>query len=331
MPPEVVRATLPPLTVVRAVLRAEEAQRLPRFFTTAVHGALGRALYRMVCAFRERSTCTGCPLLRRCAYPALFETPGVDDPVLQAQGIRDMAPRPLVLAPEPDWLAVAGPSRVCQPGDEVVLRLTLVDGASADLPLVCAALERMARSGLGLPLDADGPQRRRASLSLVRVEDSAGTAVSASPTGVPPPVVIDADECFEGDHLRLHLLTPLRLTVAGRITGAPAPLDVIRALARRVNAFARLFGAAVAPADEGMAEDMARSIDAERARLRRMNIRRWSSRQRRRLELPGVLGVLEWRGAALRSLWPLLRWGELAQVGKGTSLGFGRYSLQRSL
>jgi len=330
MPAEVVRAALPPLTVVRVVLRAEEPQRLPRFFTTAVHGTLGRALYGMVCAFRERSGCADCPMLRRCAYPALFETPGVDDPVLQDQGIRDMAPRPLVIAPEPDWLTVPGPSRVYQPGDEVGLRLTLVSAASADLPLVCAALERMARSGLGLPLNHDGRERRRASLSLVRVEDWAGTPMSGLSGGVPPPVVVDADACFDGDHLGLHLLTPLRLTVAGRITGAPTPVDVIRALARRVNAFARFFGAAFAPADEGMAEELARSIDAERARLRRLNIRRWSSRQRRQLELPGVLGVLEWRGAALRSLWPLLRWGELAQVGKGTSLGFGRYSLQPS-
>jgi hypothetical protein len=59
---------------------------------------------------------------------------------------------------------------------------------------------------------------------------------------------------------------------------------------------------------------------------RLVHVRRFSSRQGQKMDLPGVIGHFWWRGgSALDGLWPLLRFGELVQVGKGAALGFGRY------
>lgn len=304
-------AVFSPLTVVLAVLRTEEPQRLPRFYTTAIHGALGRAVYRLVCAFRDRDTCDGCPLIGRCAYPALFETRGVADPVLQAGGIRDMAPRPLVLAPHPGWNEHTARGRTCVPGDEIPVRLTLIGPAGNDLALLRVALERMAERGVGIRLDdRDGPPQR-ARLALVRLERSEYRPEDAHPV----------------EEVTLEFVTPLRLTVRGRITNRPTPEAVVGALARRVNAFARLAGNSIDVVDEVEVRNAGRTISAEAMRLRRVMVRRWSARQRRRLELPGIMGAVRWKGPALQVLWSLLRWGEIAQVGKATSLGFGRYCI----
>lgn len=322
---------LPQLTVACAVLRAEESQRLPRFYTTAVHGALGRAVYRLVCAFRDRPVCTGCPLLPRCAYPALFETPGIPDPVLQSRGVRDMAPRPLILAPEPGWEVPLTRSRTCAAGEEIRLRLTLVGAAVHDVPLVRKALQKMAERGLGVRLTGDGdrssPQRAR--LTLIRFECKEETIESggdACRTTSPDDTATSSSRDGAGA-VTLELVTPLRLTVGGRITNSPGPDAVVLALARRANAFARLGGVSRDVVDEAAAMAAARTVVAATTPLRRVMVRRWSGRQRRRLALPGMMGTLHWYGAGLKDLWPLLRWGELAQVGKGTSLGFGRYSM----
>jgi len=167
--PVILRSSLPPLTVVRAVFRADELQRVPRFLGTTVHGVLGRALHGTVRAFPQRRACAGCPLLARCAYPALFDTPAPADPVLRAQGIRDMAPRPLVLAPDPDWRDIRGTARLLNPGDEAAVRVTPIGPAAANLPLVAIALGRP-HGSRGCPTcsgDERAPDRRAEKIDSV--------------------------------------------------------------------------------------------------------------------------------------------------------------------
>jgi len=61
---------------------------------------------------------------------------------------------------------------------------------------------------------------------------------------------------------------------------------------------------------------------------RLVHVRRYSVRQGQKMDWPGVIGHFRWWGSsALHELWPLLRYGELVQIGKGTALGFGRYAL----
>jgi len=66
------------------------------------------------------------------------------------------------------------------------------------------------------------------------------------------------------------------------------------------------------------------------ADLRRVHVTRYSARQRQRMTWPGLMGRVAWHGPALPAIWPLLRFGEQVQVGKGTALGFGRYRLAGS-
>ena len=68
-----------------------------------------------------------------------------------------------------------------------------------------------------------------------------------------------------------------------------------------------------------------REIQSAAPETRLVHVRRYSARQGRAMEWPGVIGRLRWRGPAVKELWPLLRFGEMVQIGKGATLGFGRY------
>ena len=72
---------------------------------------------------------------------------------------------------------------------------------------------------------------------------------------------------------------------------------------------------------------MAAGIESESIETQLVHVRRYSARQKAKMEWPGVIGTLVWRGSVLHELWPLLRFGELVQLGKGAALGFGRYVL----
>src|SRR5262249_45016624 len=110
------------------------------------------------------------------------------------------------------------------------------------------------------------------------------------------------------------------------VCGRPRPADLALALARRANALAALYGVGGEPADEAAVERTAEELEVEDFATRLVHVRRYSARQGQKMDLPGAIGHFRWRGgAALEGLWPLLRFGELVQVGKGAALGFGRY------
>ncbi|MCK6556854.1 CRISPR system precrRNA processing endoribonuclease RAMP protein Cas6 [Candidatus Binatia bacterium] len=310
-------------------------QRLPPFLGSAVHGALSRAVYRTVCVFPRRPTCAGCPLLARCAYPLLFDTPAPADDTLLAAGIRDQAPRPLVVGPEPGWTRPSGHPVRLDADAEIPVRLTLVGRAIDELPIVVVALQRLARRGLGLPAEepADPAERMaRPALRLARVTTADGSHVvyDGATDTYEAPIVAPAGSAGAEEPPQaavIEFITPLRLKRDGKLIDTVPPPVFIATLARRANALSVLFGSGTPAVDEAECERLATGIAVAAAELRRVHVTRYSARQRQRMSWPGLMGSVHWRGPALRTLWPLLRFGEQVQVGKGTALGFGRYRL----
>jgi len=329
--PIVHAAALPPALVVRARFRLLAPRRLPAFLGSAAHGALGRSLYRLVCVFPRRTTCEGCVLLGRCAYPRLMETPAT----VAIPGVRDQAPRGLVLAPLSRFGRSDGAPVEVAAGTSVEVRLTLLGAAIEELPVLVVALQGVARRGLGAALrqascDPAGDGDAAAAMRLERIETvPSGALVYDGDTDevhaavVPAPVAEVAPEAVV-----IELRTPLRLKHGGRVQAEIRPEEFVRALARRANALALLHGGGARVVDEGEAAVAAAGIAETARETRRAHVRRYSARQRRAMDLPGIEGRLAWAGPGLARVWPLLRFGEAAQVGKGAALGFGYYGMR---
>jgi len=344
-----------------------------------LHGTLARALHHAVCVFPKRARCPGCPLLARCTYPALFETPTNGDETLRAAGIRDQAPRPLVLAPEAGWTRSSG-HPVALPADaEVPARITLIGRAIDDLPILVVALQHAAKRGLGVRDAArhNEDARQRAALHLVQITTGDDERIVYDATTDAYTPVPQSLSTFSGSTLRqaqgewetlysmdsatvraealearlrigqqspqpaagtgsgsgadtvaLTFVTPLRLKQEGRFLSTVTPRDCCMALARRANALSLLHGSGEPAVDEAAIAHLAANVVVEETHLRRVHVTRYSARQRQRVQWPGLMGPMRWRGGALQDLWPLLRFGELVQVGKGAALGFGRYQIR---
>lgn len=326
---------LPTILAVRATFTTTSPQRLPPFLGSAVHGALSRAVYHTVCVFPRRTACGGCPLLPRCAYPLLFETPAPADDALRAAGIRDQAPRPLVVGPEPGWTRPSGNPFHLDAGAEIPVRLTLVGRAVDELPIVVVALQRLATRGLGLPADepenpADRGPRPALRLARVTAADSPHVVYDGATDTYEAPLCAPASGAGDDEPpeaAAIEFVTPLRLKHDGKLIDTVPPAVFLTTLARRANALSVLFGSGTPAVDEAECERLAAGIAVVADELRRVHVTRYSARQRQRMSWPGLMGRLHWRGPALRTLRPLLRFGEQVQIGKGTALGFGRYRL----
>lgn len=292
---------LPSVTRYRVELRAEQPQRLPPLWTTALHGALDDALYALGCRCEaargsdpQTRVCRG-----DCPYAWLCEAPAREGDV---RGVQDRAPAPLVVAPM--GFDARAPYIELREGELITLRLALLGPvAKGHAALVQAALQRCARTGLGI--DPRRPEGARPALALERVMLERLGADST-----PGEVVLET-------------VTPVRITQDGKVLGRLDATALWRAMRRRAEVLARRYGGG--SLGEGGAPDAPFAMDVQTDRV--VEVQRWSNRQKRRMTWPGVMGVARLHGDGLAAVWPLLAFIREAQVGKGTSFGFGRVDL----
>lgn len=301
-------AALPPLTSLRVLYEAENPGTLPPLPTTSFHGALAKALWREVCLAPARPACLGCPAQPQCAYARLFE-PAVDPESSYVPGVTTEPPRPLVLAPDPPHLPTGrAPIRVAA-GDPVAFRLVLVGPPQGVHMSLIRALRLAGRQGLG---------NGRFTVRLRMLD--AGRERPAGRSGSPG--VGQAD--IAPRRATLHLVTPLRLKAGGRVVSELNALSLVDAMIRRVRLLASVTGTAWEPPFDPKRVAAALRVSSS---LRLLPVRRHSARQGRRMGWPGLVGEVHLSGLGLAPLWPLVRFCEKAQLGKGTTFGFGRYEV----
>ena len=306
----------PRLWTASASFTAAEDQTLPPFPGPALHGALGWAVKEVACVAPQRRSCQGCPAYGACDYVDLFESPAVR-PSLPA-GIREQAPRPLSLAPLDCWSQGRDKRRLLRTGETLRFRLTLI-GRAADMhePLVREGLRRVSQRGLARVRNGSGWRPARLAPRVVLAHE---TDPEVDPLHLPP----------TGTRLRLRAETPARLQAGGRIAPTLAPSVLLPALVRRANALAILYGSGDPCIDPKHVDRAAASVHLVEEQGAVVDVFRWSARQRKRIRLPGWVGESVWEGAGTRDLRPLLAFAAAAQVGKATTLGFGRISVRES-
>ncbi len=291
-----------------------------RYLGSSWRGAFGRALRETVCV-TGLPDCGGCALVATCPYPTVFEnrTPPKAQKLRRYQRI----PNPFVLEP-------AHKGFDDQDGT-LNLGVTLMGRGNAHLPYVLPALERAGRNGL---------TSRRVALELVDVH---AESPPKGPEGTRPgwrQVRTPSDEPRNGilhfatppppDMVKVRLLSPLRIKRDGRLVGVKA--FTFRAFAanlmRRISLLTYFFGET--PYETNFADVLARaeSVPVRDSQLRWRELRRRSTRQDAEVPMGGLVGSFEVASRSLGLFWPCLWLGQWTHLGKGCTMGLGRYVLE---
>lgn len=301
-----------PVARYHFLFRATEDLHLPEYAGSLLRGQFGAALKRTVCITGLKQ-CAACPLLRTCAYPAIFETPAPPQHTLQKFS---SVPNPYVIEPPP-----FGVRRIAT-GDTVSFGVVLFGRALSQLPLVAYSFQRAFRQGLG-------KRRARAELVDVLLETSGQRTSVWDPHAqrIQPHVAELVVPSFTNvTCATLRISTPLRLQNQGRALG-PGELrarTLITAIMRRASLMfdihADMPGFVKNPTDLALqAQALKDSQD-----LRWRDWRRYSSRQRQEMALGGVIG--EWRlDGPLNELAYWLWLGQWLHAGKNATMGLGKY------
>ncbi|MDY0170724.1 MAG: CRISPR system precrRNA processing endoribonuclease RAMP protein Cas6 [Thermoguttaceae bacterium] len=241
--------------------------------------------------------------LDRTAYDRIFEGDGGRSPSGNTSAPHEKTPL-YVLRPAP-------PDPAFAPAVEWIL----IADAVADAQRLARAWQLAARSGLG-------PDRRPFSLRRWLCLEPAGQPAEK---GRPWRLGQCTWPCSHAETTpcQLRFDAPLRLRRHGKLIEQPSLTDLVVAAGRRVGSFLSATDLPAWKSLEGELIDLARHTPAEPWQGDRLDLTRYSGRQRRELDMHGVCGSLVLPDGP-GSLWPLLAAACWLHIGKGTVMGLGQ-------
>ena len=318
---------------LRVTVRAKELVRIPGFKGSTIHGALGHALLKTVCAMHYKTCDPQCMLYKNghCFYQYVYETRVpkelAHDPAIRNRGGKQ--PSPLVISMIASSGNTHGSSETYTPGQTFEFEMVLIGRATEFTPYLVYALEQMCRHGIG-------KGRAQCSLDAVYILELKGNPVRIYGDGILHPELgtirfRDAMTVQPGfnpqDTVTLNFLTRLELKARNRFTRINFDALFRRLLARVVTTARLHCGIDCSSVDFKALCAQARDIETVSSTLAFENAHRYSNRQKRRTPFGGVTGKITFKGN-LKPFWPVLRLGEIIHMGKKTGFGFGKYQIQ---
>ncbi len=294
-------------------LVAEENLKLPSFKGATLRGRLGYMLKRLTCSV-PKGSCRECVLNSRCVYGRVFEP----NPSLPSKRYASV-PRPFALFASPDDFR----------GKSLIFNLTLIGDAAQDLPYFVYAFDILGKEGLGgskSKFDLEWVKLVRPGREDLSVYNSQTEALSLN---CPPVTWAD---CMEGiNSSSAHKATllfhsPLRIKEKGDLMVDFSFPTFISRLKERIELLSHLYCGAPFPQEDEETDPLATKVVVEKSSLRWQELERYSSRQKTKMKLGGLIGMVTFKGD-LTPFMPYLVLGQHIHVGQGTTFGLGKYEI----
>ena len=307
----------------RFTLKAETPLHLPGFKASTLRGGFGYAFKRMVC-FQMRPCRQACELGNDCPYGYIFET----SPPETSKVLKNIAnvPRPFIIEP------LDNQRRDIPTGETLSFDLILVGRAANYLPYFITVFRELGRIGLGrgrgrfelLGVQALSQQGS----NPVEVYDAQDQKIRSLSASITAESIIARATTLPTDQLTLRFLTPTRIKHRGNWVNEGPPFHVlVKALLSRISALSYFHCGHEIVADFRGIIDQATAIQTISGQTGWKNWVRYSGRQRERIEMGGLVGLVTYQGD-LTPYLPLLTLGEWVHVGKSAVFGNGQYVCQ---
>ncbi|HSV95460.1 MAG TPA: CRISPR system precrRNA processing endoribonuclease RAMP protein Cas6 [Spirochaetota bacterium] len=294
--------------------RAQDPLQFSAFPGSALRGGFGHALLKAVClADPAAPSCSPCAFAPSCAYAAVFESPNTGDAEIMKKATH--RPHPFAMAP-----LFRHPVLFAE-GDIFEMELSLFGRGLSYLPHFIHAFERLGRMGLG---------RGRAKFFIQYVRNTVdGAAVYDERTGINLAAASPVPVCAETvpKKIKISFITPCRIRENGCDLRVPVLSSIVRNIARKYDTICRFYGDEPSGLDrETLAESAVMAI-MEGKELSWTSATRYSKRKAATMKLGGFTGWATYSGL-LAAVYPLLKLGEVLQVGKNTSFGYGAIRIE---
>lgn len=284
----------------------DDRQRLPDFLGATLRGALGFILKRIVCQV-SHGVCDRCLLKTACPYPVIFEgMPPAERDVMRKY---PRVPQPFVLLPD------LGADQE----NHISWGIRLFGAACRYWPYVIHVFRTACEEGLGRNKVVCDIEQVVDGVSGEQIWDSISDNTRDPQIHQITPAIKDLPEqCV----LRWKFMTPVQILKDGSGVGTRVDgLDILLAGRRRVGLMNVFYGHKHDEEVEHRRFEREEFVTRSN-RLHHWQIKRFSGRQEKRVELHGVVGEIEIEGPwGLAGDW--LHSISLLNLGKSVSFGLG--------
>lgn len=291
---------------VKIICSAITPITFPNFPGIALRGGFGVALKQSVCIMKQIHYCAQCSLASICVYSQIFENPNT----LSNNKMKklDYIPHPFSLAPLFHYPVTF------KPGQTFEFKITLFGNSYKYFPNVMYAFIKLGDIGIG---------SKRGKFKIARIESYETGKIIYNGENIHlhdiTPYQFDTIECTTNE-INVAFITPCKLKSNGKYQRHVDIETIMRNIRRKIEIISSFFE------DNPVKIDMS-NIDLSSIQCIRSNVEwevvtRYSRRRNERMPLGGYKGTATFLGN-VASIYPLLKVGELINVGSNSSFGFG--------
>lgn len=266
---------------------------------------------KKICCIAKSSECVSCSFSNKCFYARIFETiVERDNEILN--GVNRLS--------HPFSFSGNFSFNKKEVLSDFMFTLTLFGKAIDALPYIFAAFMRQETFGLFR-------SRTRFKIANVSFENKSllkndGIDMSFSAKQFSFIEKNNVRENFSGDIL-VELKSPLRFKVKGKYTNDFEANDFFACLFRRTQTLCSLYGEKITAFKNKIFNNFS-DVKIIEKKISWLDYEHWSSRQKKSMQLGGVVGTFILRGNFSRFLLALLEFAEIAGAGKNAGFGFGQ-------
>lgn len=308
-------------SLYKFTLRFEDQLKLFTYPGNILRGAVGSVLKEICCINKRTKECSECLIRSNCVYVYLFES--YPEEILPNFGATKDLPRPFVLE-------VDHTKNIYQPQEEFNFNLILFGKATQYIPYFILTLENLSTKGIG-------SKKNRAKFKLVEVKDFFNKVIYKEKILKIPEAKITYQYILSQtkpqtlrNEITLNFLSPTRIKEKGLVIKKPQFLTLFRAMYRRILAISYFYCGQKLNFEYKMLTTQAKNIIIKKENLQWYNFKRYSKKQKSKMNLGGFIGPVTYQGESdiLQLFLPFLVIGQYTHIGKNCTFGLGRYEVK---
>lgn len=288
---------------LRAVFKAEDNGELPAYLGSTIRGLLGHAMRDSVCV-APNVRCHLCEYSDTCEYTAHFNSAG------NVAG-----------SVNPYVLYVPIRNKVYwQRGDLLTFDITIFGRSTLAADFYVSSILLMAEYGWGA---------NRLKFSPVQIMNVYDKSIIWSDGQIwahnlRPNLVHIKERMTNGVLLRFN--SPTRVVMKQKLQRSLSFEQIIQSILTRMSLLLHAYEGVILDLNEEEILKKAQQVQTVEENWRFVDFKRYSRTYNRKLELPSIEGYVRFKGD-ITPFTPLLEIGEIVQIGKNTTHGFGNYNL----